>query len=652
MDGPSKSIDTALRKLTFDDLRDWAGETILNRGKGYVKRVEQLSRSQDSHLVAWVIGNERYATSVHVDEAGDFDDFCTCPYSWGPCKHAVAVILAAAEHVKNEQLIAPLDEDSDLAQALFGDPEEDERIDDEWEENNEPLHPSTPWRTNAQAKLGKMLAYKSHDELLDLLIELSGRFPDVRQHIVESEQLASGQVDRLMRTLRSEIRDLTAEPAWHNHWRGEGNLPDYIHLEEKLRALVDHGHADAVLQLGAELWTQGNAQVEQVDDECETAMAIGACMGVVTSALSRSSLSPPDQLLWLIDRLLEDEYSLLDSAGKLLERRTYTRAHWREAAGTLETRLQAMAKPRSTGFSDRYRRERLLHMLLDAYRRAGWKDRIIPRLEDEVEACQCYLRLTDELLAAGERERAHRWCIQGYARTVADAPGIASALQERLRTIAQKDGQCHLVAAYRAQDFFEDPSSTTYSELRKAAEKAKCWPAARTAALHYLETGQRPAASSGKESKKSGWPLPLPEVEPPAPKKRSAYKQFPDLKTLIDIAIKEKRLDDVVDLYQRLHKTKRWGWETDKRVAQAVANKHPDLALAIWEEIVDSLIAQVKPKAYEEAAVYLRSMKKVYRRNHRLEEWRGVLDRLRREHKAKRRLLGVLDTLSTKKLIR
>ena len=31
-----------LRKLTFDDLRDWAGETILNRGNSYVKRVDQL----------------------------------------------------------------------------------------------------------------------------------------------------------------------------------------------------------------------------------------------------------------------------------------------------------------------------------------------------------------------------------------------------------------------------------------------------------------------------------------------------------------------------------------------------------------------------------------------------------------------------------
>ena len=107
----------------------------------------------------------------------------------------------------------------------------------------------------------------------------------------------------------------------------------------------------------------------------------------------------------------------------------------------------------------------------------------------------------------------------------------------------------------------------------------------------------------------------------------------------------------MVNLYQRLRKTKRWGWETDKKVAQAVANTHPDLALAIWEDMVDSLIAQVKPKAYEQAGVYLRSMQKVYTRNHRVDDWQRLLDRLLREHKAKRRFVGVLDTLSRKKLV-
>ncbi len=91
-----KSIDTLLRKLTFDDLHEWVGGMILKRGKGYVKRVDELSRTQDNTLVAWVNGSDRYITSVRIDEENDFEYFCTCPYSWRPCKHAVAVILAAA----------------------------------------------------------------------------------------------------------------------------------------------------------------------------------------------------------------------------------------------------------------------------------------------------------------------------------------------------------------------------------------------------------------------------------------------------------------------------------------------------------------------------------------------------------------------------
>jgi len=61
------------------------------------------------------------------------------------------------------------------------------------------------------------------------------------------------------------------------------------------------------------------------------------------------------------------------------------------------------------------------------------------------------------------------------------------------------------------------------------------------------ETGQHPA-SNQQTGKKSSWPLPSPEVGPALEKKRSSHRQFPELETLIDIALMEKRLDDVVDL--------------------------------------------------------------------------------------------------------
>jgi len=54
---------------------------------------------------------------------------------------------------------------------------------------------------------------------------------------------------------------------------------------------------------------------------------------------------------------------------------------------------------------------------------------------------------------------------------------------------------------------------------------------------------------------KTDWPLPSPEVELPATKKRTHSRQFPDVAMLIDTAILEERLNDVVELYRRLRKT-------------------------------------------------------------------------------------------------
>lgn len=417
-----------------------------------------------------------------------------------------------------------------------------------------------------------------------------------------------------------------------------------------MQALVDQGHADAALQLGDELWTKGNAQVEESDDDGDTAMEIAACLTTVMMALPQSSLSPSEQLLWVIDRTLDDEFCLLDSGAKLLQRRIYKQTHWREVAGSLEARLQALPRPVTAAFSTAYRRENLLNQLLDAYARAGRKNRIIPCLEDEADACCCYTRLVDTLLAAGQRDRARHWCIHGYARSFDDAPGIAWALQARLRKMAETGRQYDLVAAYRAQEFFDRPSSTMYRELREAAEQAKCWPAVRTMILEYLETGKHSACADPK-GENSAWPLPVPEVEPPVSGKHGGFQRFPDLDMLIDVAIMEKRLDDVVTLHQRLRGTRRWSSETDNQVAQAVAGSHPDVALDIWQSIVDGLIKQVKPKAYEEAADYLRLMKEVYSRNHRLAEWHALLTGLRQKHKAKRRLIGELDGLSGRKII-
>ena len=127
--------------------------------------------------------------------------------------------------------------------------------------------------------------------------------------------------------------------------------------------------------------------------------------------------------------------------------------------------------------------------------------------------------------------------------------------------------------------------------------------------------------------------------------------QYPDFNTLIEIAILEKRFDDVVQLYRKQMKTLRWGNGMGEEVAGAVAATHPDISLDIWKRLAISRIKLVKPKEYENAAVYLRKMRKVYQKTKRMDEWRELITVLRTEHKAKRRLMEVLDSLEGKRII-
>lgn len=647
-------IRTLLSNLSNADLQAWAGARVFSRGKSYIKKVVSLSRTDDGALAAWVSGSKQYATSVGLDPDGELEYVCTCPYAWGPCKHAVAVLLAAAEQIKLNRDMPMLDEDDELHQALFEDSDEyyqDE--DDEWQvEAEEPKPRKSPaGRGKGKTAVVKILEKMSKEELVAWVVgEVLPRDPEIERDILEREQLSTGKIDKIVASLRREIGNLTAEPAYYDRWRGEADIPDYSHLQEQLKALLSKGHADAVLQLGEELWTRGNEQVEQSHDDGDTGMAIAECMAVVLRAVPQTSLTPPEQLLWVIDHALEDDYSLLESPDRVLHSRVYSRAHWVDVAAALESRLKSKQLPAAGNSSDGYRRNEVLKMLARAYEKGGQKRKIIPLLEKEADACRCYARLVDALLSAGAREKARQWCIAGYEKTVEGSPGLAADLQHRLREMAHGEKNHHLVAAYRAQDFFVRPSRQAYTELRTAADKAKVWQPVRAAVLRYLETGRRPDLES-RGQEKAAWPLPAPEVVPNRDKAAQGRESFPSLEMLVDIAILEKRLDDVVLLYGELRKTRRHSVETYKAVADAVAGTHPQVALDIWRSVVDALIAQVKPAAYEAAAVYLRRMYKVYQENKRVTDWQGLLSELRREHKPKRRLMEVLDALSGKNLL-
>lgn len=642
------TLSGLLNELTYDDLDRWAGEKIRTRGKAYVGRVAGLHRTEQGHLVAWVSGTEEYATLVRLGDGGVRSWFCTCPYDGGPCKHTVAVILAAAQQVKHKRDIPLLSEDDDLHLVLFGDRDDEPA----WEDEQPPVEGPVGGESAGKLEktgLRRMLEGKTREELVELLARLATDFPAVARALAEAEQLKCGRIEPLVRSLRREIATLTSEPAWSSTWSDERDIPDYSHVRQQFATLLAAGHGDILLALGDDLWRRGHEQVAQSDDEGETGEAIAGCLDIVLRAVRQSSLPPAEQLLWVIDRLMTDEYGLLHSGEQLLLDPVYGPEDWHRVASILEQRLAD--GPAQSGRA--FQRGALLDRLLDAYRRSSQPDKIVPVLEREVDTLGNYGQLVDVLLETGEVDRAREWCLHGFARTVKERAGFAEGLQERLRRIDELLNRHDLVAAHRSESFFRLPCLERYRELRKATEKLGCWPAVRAGVLGYLETGRRPDGPA-KKGETTPWPLPEPEVRFPPDKARGAIRgHFPDRQTLIDIAIAEKRFDDVVALHRALVKDRAGSTSLDQTVAKAVAKTHPEVAIAIWRRLVDGLIAQVKPRAYVEAGTFLRQIHKVYMESGRSAQWDGLLSELRRTHKAKRRLLEVLDSLAgaTRKIV-
>ena len=277
-----------------------------------------------------------------------------------------------------------------------------------------------------------------------------------------------------------------------------------------------------------------------------------------------------------------------------------------------------------------------MRWLLHALERADRKNEINGILERETVHTDCYVELVKRLVQDKQIEKAREWAYKGFTATLEKAPGIASQLEELLRDMALGEKNYLLAAAYAAFEFFDRSGLEKYSQLEKIAVKAGVWKAVRNHIMSYLEKGTRPKGST--------WPLPA--LQLPGRDRASRWAHFPDTETLIDIAINEKRHDDIIKWYRLGRKSGGFGRDhTGEKVAQAVQVTHPDEALSIWKALAAQEISQAKPAAYQTAGHYLKKMKAVYIRTNNEAAWTQHMAELREHNKRRPRMLDVLNSL-------
>lgn len=686
--------DARWRDLTWDDLEEWAGSRSLAKGRSYQRsgHVRDLACSADGILLAWVQGTERYATQVELiagaDERARPSSRCTCPLGIDGCKHGVAVVLAYLESLKQGEAVPLADADDRRWRRLRNievDEADEEDFDEDFEDEDEDWE-EEGWTTARRARESSRKAAQtgrtrkgkeggnvreyleglSATELAAYLAQVADRYPEVARELTNRAALARGETGELIRQARKEIRHLTSQSAWYNHWTGEGDLPDYSDLKYRLEQLLENGQADALLELGETLLESGIQQVESSHDEGETASGIADCLSIVFQAVPAASLPDARKLLYVIDMTLRDEYDLCHGADCVLDR-PWPATAWSEAADELARRLRALPKPKANDFHESYQRDKLTNWLIDCLEHAGRAEEILPLCEEEARLTHSYQRLVARLIEAGRLEEAKRWAREGIEQTEKKWPGIANQLREQMRELAEHEGDWSSVAAMRAEEFFQYPSLDSLHELQQAADKAGCGPQVRAAALRYLETGVLPASQPGRShislakaparrKAASTWPLPAPPNSSNAAK--AAAQAKPHFDVLLRLALEEKRPEDVLRWYDQLtagRRARSFDWHgvgsLRGRVADVVAATHPDRAIALYREIIEGQIARTIPSAYEAARPYLRKLRDLLQRLDRHAEWSRYLAQLRDANRRKRRLLEVLDRLDNRRIL-
>ncbi len=622
------------KALTGDELNHWAGAAIVKRGKSYQRggQVKNLAFSPSGELLAWVDGSERYATLVDIEAGPRLQAKCTCPY-WSNCKHAVAIVLEYLEQVKSRKEVPVVSEQDPRLQQLKKSLERSAGVPDRVD--FPAFHAAEALRT--------YLETHNRVQLIELIETLARRYSEVNEYLRDRCNLATGDTKGMLAAAEAEIGNLGDATDWYEE--DDDSDVSFSRLKEQLEALLAHGRADQMLALGEQLLKAGKRRVEH-EQEGESADEISDCMKVIFQALTQSSLSMVEQMLWVVDAELEDDYDFCRQGARVFWQQEFPGSAWSELADSLKRRLEAMPLPRKNDFTSSYRRDGLSNRIVKALEHAGRQAEILPLCEREAERTESYTRLVNRLKAAGQVEAAEQWIDKGIVATRENEPGIADQLRDAWRDIRERANDWPQVAALYADDFFRAPSLRSYQALQRAAEKAEVWPAVKAIALEYLQTGK-----SHRQAKEPAWPLPEPAVASLSTKGLARTLHFPDLTTLIDMAIAEKQSAQVLHWYDRQHADKvrqlGWGWlgGQDNRVAAAVADEFPDRAVAIWRKIAESHIAQTKPSAYQQAAVYLRKIKAVLEKQQRANEWQELLQSLRKQHARKKKLIEVLDQL-------
>lgn len=563
---------SSLPKLTEADIRTWAGETSLSRGRPYARDGSILNpRRQDNALKAQCLGSAPtpYRVEIVLGAQGIVSGHCSCPIgSGGRCKHAAALLLT-------------------------------------WVND--------PDGFTVVEELTAALNQRSKDEVVILITKMLDRYPDL-ETLLELPIVTGGKAPAPVdpKVIERQVGQIFRQIDYDDYGSAYGigqELVEIKNLGDQYVAAQDWRNAVTVYKTvmegvldNYEMLDDESGESSDVVNECVA--GLGQCLAAVEDPSLRQVILRAlfDVELWDvnwggIDMGYEAPELILENAtpaeraqvaawvrAELPKGEDWSSAWRRETLGGFLLRLEA----------EKLDDETFLRICRETGRHRDLVERLLQlgRIEEAMRATDA---ASDYDLLTMERIFAPHGLVDRFAQLVAARAQKSkdSRLKEWLQAYATAQNNPALALQLAEELFWAMPSLAKYQEIQEIAQDLQKWPALKQEILQRLQADQRHHA------------------------------------LLTQIFLYEEDIDAALRMVQQPVKTGLffgYGPHSLKlEVARAAETTRPRAAIDLYCEQIQLLIAQRNRGSYATAAQYLVHLRPLYERINDLPGWQKLV---------------------------
>ncbi len=579
-------------KLTEADIRNWAGEQSLAKGRPYFRDGLIINpRRQGDMLKAQCVGSasQPYRVELTLGDKGIVTGHCSCPVGdGGRCKHAAALLLA-----------------------WLNDPAAFAEVD----------------------ALRTTLDKQSKEALIALMMKMLDRYPDL-EALVELSTLSPTQANKpleakvIARQVNNLFKQLADEDDYGSAYEVADKAKDIKQLGDNYATVGDWRNAVTVYQTVAEGILDQYEMFGEADQNGDLAEVVNECVAGLGEALIAVQEAPLREAI--LHTLFDIEQWDTDFGG--IDMGYAAMDFILQQATTAEKRLVAQwvraVMPKAEAGISNYRRQTYGGLLLsleaetiddETFLRICRESGRLPDLVDRLlnlhrveEALSEVKNVSDYELLNMEASFTTHGQFDLFARLIT-ARGQTSQdrrIKEWLKADAAKRGDVGATLQFAEEMFWAMPSLPGYQEVKNLAQQTKQWAT----------------------------------LQPPLMEKIATEPRYQNL--LISIYLEEGEIDQALKCLQTPSKPPIYGYFAPMihlTVAKAAEATRPRAALEIYLKEIKRLIAERSRSSYSSAAGYLSQVRALYQRLGEENNWRTLITNLRQEHKSLRALQDELN---------